>query len=126
MAEIRDGLSFEQAIAQYSLAEDARDGGQLGWIDRETRNDHWMLALAFVQPEGRVSAPFRSPAVSGAPYWEILQVDEKVMGYQPLDSESVRYRASLAIAREQLEARFREQLADASADASLRINQGVM
>ena len=126
VAEIRDGLSFEQAIAQYSLAEDARDGGQLGWIDRETRNDHWMLALAFVQPEGRVSAPFRSPAVSGAPYWEILQVDEKVMGYQPLDSESVRYRASLAIAREQLEARFRQQLADASADASLRINQGVM
>ncbi len=123
---IHDGLSFDQAIADYSVAPDRKQGGELGWIDRQSRQDHWTRALAFVQPEGVVSPPFRSPGADGAPYWELFLVEEKVTAYQSLDSESVRYRAGRAVAQELLQQRFQSLLADVTEQASLRINQEVL
>ncbi|MBL4571378.1 MAG: peptidylprolyl isomerase, partial [Alcanivorax sp.] len=123
-ALIRDGLSFDQAIADYSVAPDREQGGELGWIDRQSRQDHWTRALAFVQPQGVVSPPFRSPG--GEPYWELFLVEERVIAYQSLDSESVRYRAGRAVAQEQLQQRFQSLLADVTEQASLRINGAVL
>lgn len=125
-ALIRDGLSFDQAVADYSLAADREQGGELGWIDRQSRQDHWTRALAFVQPQGVVSPPFRSPGTDGEPYWELFLVEEKVTAYQSLDSESVRYRAGRAVAQEQLQQRFQSLLADVTEQASLRINREVL
>jgi len=123
---IRDGLSFDQAVADYSVAEDRQQGGELGWIDRQSRQDHWTRALAFVQPQGVVSPPFRSPGTDGAPYWELFLVEEKVTACQSLDSKSVRYRAGRAVAQQQLQQRFKSLLADVTEQASLRINRGVL
>ena len=124
--EINQGLPFDEAVRKYSSAADAANdpAGELGWIERHDRNTDWLRGLAFVQPEGRVSPPFRSPAISGnTPYWEILLLDEKVIGYQPPDSEGVRYEASRAIARQKLAdqtAALRQSLFD---NADIRYNQ---
>lgn len=126
VAEIKQGLPFDDAVRRYSLADDAAAGGELGWIDRESRNDDWIRALAFVQPQGRVSASFRSPTTTDDAYWEILWVDEKVTGFQPADSESVRYRAAMAIAKVMLQEAFKARLAEASDAASLRVNPEVL
>ena len=48
------------------------------------------------------------------------------MGYQRVDSESVRYRAAQAIAREQMQQRFQTLLADATEAAALRVNHEVL
>lgn len=120
------GEAFADAVARYSVAVDREQGGALGWIDRDSREDHWIQALAFVQPAQRVSPPFRSPATDSAPYWELLWVDQKEMGYQRVDSESVRYRAAQAIAREQMQQRFQTLLAEATEAASLRVNHEVL
>lgn len=120
------GEAFVDAVARYSVAGDREQGGALGWVDRDSREDHWTRALAFVQPVQRVSPPFRSPATDSAPYWELLWVDQKEMGYQRVDSESVRYRAAQAIAREQMQQRFQILLADATEAAALRVNHEVL
>ena len=120
------GEAFADAVARYSVAGDREQGGALGWVDRDSREDHWTRALAFVQPVQRVSPPFRSPATDSAPYWELLWVDQKEMGYQRVDSESVRYRAAQAIAREQMQQRFQTLLADATEAAALRVNHEVL
>jgi hypothetical protein len=123
---IHDGLSFDQAVADYSVAPDRDQGGELGWIDRQSRQDHWTRALAFVQPEGVASPPFRSPGADAAPYWELFLVEEKVTAYQSLESESVRYRAGRAVAQQLLQQRFQNLLAQVTEQASLRINQEVL
>lgn len=126
-AESSDPASaFADAVARYSVADDRERGGALGWIDRGSREDHWTRALAFVQPAQRVSPPFRSPTTDSASYWELLWVDQKEMGYQSVDSESVRYRAAQAIAREQMQQRFQTLLADATEAAALRVNHEVL
>ena len=71
-----------------------------------------------------MSPPFRSPG--GEPYWELFLVEERVIAYQSLDSESVRYRAGRAVAQEQLQQRFQSLLADVTEQASLRINGAVL
>lgn len=126
VSEIKQGLSFEEAVSRYSVADDAQQGGDLGWVDRDSRSGDWIRALAFVQPQGRVSASFRSPTDSNDAYWEILWVDEKITGFQPVDSESVRYRAAMAIAKVQLQEAFKARLAAASDAAFLRVNPEVL
>jgi hypothetical protein len=60
--------------------------------------------LAFVQPVTIPSRPVRTP--NGQ--WEILLVSEKDEGYQPVDSDSVRYVASQTIARQKAAAEYRK------------------
>ncbi len=122
-AEIAAGLPFADAVERYSRAGDRNHGGALGWIDRHGRQDHWSRALAFVQPPNRVSRPFRSPQTSDIVYWEILLVDARETGYQPVESESVRYRASNAIARQKLQERFHKLLEGRRKVAAIRINR---
>ena len=122
-AELQAGLPFADAVKRYSNANDKDKGGALGWINRENRQSHWHRALAFVQPPNQISRPFRSPQNTRPVYWEILLVDKRETGFQPLASESVRYRASIAIAREKLQAQFQDRLAAARRAASIKINR---
>ena len=98
-AALNQGGDFAALARRYSTASDAANGGDLGWIIHEGKPD-WLRQLALVQPEGPASRPFRLPVgPQDAASWEIVQVQQKVSGYQAPDSETVRYAASNAVAR---------------------------
>lgn len=124
---LQEGMAFEDAVKEFSVAgdRDADIPGDLGWITRDERQDSWLRGIAFVQQEGRFSPPFRSPG-NGKVYWEIIHVDEKVTGYQPADSEGVRYEASRAIAKEKVQQRYRDLVERLRAGADIRINEAVL
>jgi peptidyl-prolyl cis-trans isomerase SurA len=61
MAEVRTGASFGQIAASYSDAQDALQGGQLGWRSHDRLPELFSSALATMNP-GEVSAVLRSPA----------------------------------------------------------------
>lgn len=124
--EIKAGLPFHEAIQKYSTATDRNSNGSLGWIDRDHRRDNWTLALAFALPEKIVSKPFRSPQNSGAVYWEILWVDQRESGYQSIESESVRYQATNAIAQQKLQEKFHTLMLQAYKNTSIQLNQRVL
>jgi hypothetical protein len=93
------GADFGATARRYSIAGDATSGGDLGWIRHEGKPD-WAAQLALAQPEGQISRPFRSPAGPHDPAtWEIVQVVQRVQGYQAADSEAVHYAACNAVAR---------------------------
>ncbi|MDX1802442.1 MAG: peptidylprolyl isomerase [Alcanivorax sp.] len=124
--KIQQGLTFDQAVRQFSRAADRSQGGALGWIDRDSKLGHWSLALAFVQPLNQVSRPFRSPDTDGPAHWEILLVDQRDTRFQRIDSEAVHYRASRAIARDKLLQQFRDLVAQTSAAARVQIHHEVL
>ncbi|MCE3602678.1 peptidyl-prolyl cis-trans isomerase [Massilia sp. P8910] len=99
-AALAAGTDFATLARRHSVAQDAAAGGALGWVRHQGRPD-WLAQLLFAQAEGQVSPPVRSPA---GPYaqapWEIVLVEQRVLGYQEANSESVRYVASRALARE--------------------------
>ncbi|WP_160152774.1 peptidylprolyl isomerase [Microbulbifer sp. ALW1] len=124
-AEIQGGLSFAEAVTRYSQAEDKASGGALGWIDRNSREDHWSKALAFVQTPHQVSRPVRSPQNGKVLYWEILLVDQRETGFQPADGESVRYRAANAIAQQKLQQTFQQLLHESREAAHIEIHREI-
>lgn len=96
--EIQKGLTFDDAVEKYSIAADKKDGGKLGWLLRADKDRHWLHALSFLQQKDVASRPVRSPAENGPAVYEILMVDEREMGYLPVEDEGVRYEASRAVA----------------------------
>lgn len=126
-ARLQKGEDFAAVARDVSLAEDRAQGGDMGWIEHGDKNASWIESIAFVQKPGTTSRPFRSPGPAGASaVWEILKVDERVEGYQPVDSESVRYGAAQALARQKALAEFRntrERLLD---NADIRINPSII
>ncbi|MET3132192.1 parvulin-like peptidyl-prolyl isomerase [Oxalobacteraceae bacterium GrIS 1.11] len=100
LAAAAKGETFAALARRYSQADDAQAGGDLGWIVHEGKLD-WLAQLAFMQPEGQVSRPFRTAvAPNQAAQWEIVLVEQRVQGYQAPDSEAVAYAARHAVARE--------------------------
>jgi hypothetical protein len=129
VARIKAGeLSFEQAIATYSTAPDrnAEVPGDLGEIVRGEAADDWLRGLAFVQPEGVVSPPFRSPQSNSPVYWEVVFLDEKVMGDMPLDDPGVRYEASKKLARASMQQEFERLRAELIEAVDLRVNDKLL
>lgn len=57
---VRDGMGFEQAAITYSQAEDALDGGQLGWRAPSQLPDLFLNALNRIKP-GQITDVIRSP-----------------------------------------------------------------
>ncbi|MFL6657649.1 MAG: peptidylprolyl isomerase [Massilia sp.] len=100
------GADFAATARRYSIASDAGEGGALGWV-RHEGTPGWLAQLVFSQPEGKISQPIRMPGgpdVEAA--WEIVLVERREQGMQPADSESVRYIASRAVAREMAAVQF--------------------
>lgn len=117
------GEAFDALVREFSIAADADKGGELGWIVHGSREHGWLDSLAFLQKPGLPSRPVRLPGREGEePGWEILLVDEQVMGWQPLESESVRYLASQAIARQKAVAEYRAVLDRLRRDADIRLH----
>lgn len=113
------GESFAKVAAALSVAPE-RDG-DLGWIP--AGQDDWLAQLAFALPAGRASKPVRSPQTGGVSHWEIVLVEEKVEGFHPVDSETVRYQASQAIARKQALAEFKRLREKLYRDADIALNR---
>jgi hypothetical protein len=113
VAAAAQGQDFGQLARRYSTAADAGRGGDLGWV-AQTSNPDWLAALVLLQPEGKVSSPFRTAVgADQAASWEILLVEKRIETYHPPGSETVRYLARKAIAQEKARAQFtaaREQL----------------
>jgi len=111
------------ALAQrYSIADDAKSGGDLGWIVHHDKLS-WLEALAYTQPQGEVSRPIRMPAdPTDAPVWEIILIEQRIEGYQMPQSEAVRYVAGNAIAREKAVKRIDALRAQALHGARIEIS----
>jgi len=105
-ALLAGGADFAATARSRSSAPDAAAGGLLGWV-RHEGTPGWLAQLAFTYTEGEVSPPVRTPAGpdQSAP-WEIVKIEKREQGYQPADSESVRYVASRALAREKAAAQL--------------------
>jgi len=122
-AALSKGAEFAALARRYSTASDAAAGGDLGWIRHEGKPD-WVAQLALAQPEGPASRPFRTPAGPQDPAsWEIIQVQQKVQGYQAPDSDSVRYTASNAVARTTALAQWSALRQQVLHDARIDINR---
>lgn len=120
------GADFSAQARRYSSAPDGATGGELGWIKHSGKPD-WLAQLAFAQAEGEYTRPIRTPVgprEQGA--WEIVLVDQRVQGYQEAGSESVRYVAGNAVARQKALAQLaalRQRLLTA---ARIDINRGAL
>lgn len=126
-ARLSKGEDFAVVARQMSIASDREEGGDLGWIEHGDKNVGWIESVAFVQKPGSVSRPFRSPGAPGtAAVWEILKVEERIEGYQPVDSESVRYGASQALARQKALAEYRSTRERLLESADIRLNPAVI
>ncbi|MCU6497434.1 peptidylprolyl isomerase [Rugamonas sp. A1-17] len=123
---LNNGADFAATARRHSIAADASAGGTLGWIRHEGKPD-WLAQLALAQAEGQPSRPIRTPAgPHDAAAWEIIQVEQRVTGYQAADSEAVRYAASNALARSTAQAQLtalRQQLLRA---AQIDINRALL
>lgn len=104
--QVARGADFAALARAHSLAADAARGGALGWV-RAGVEPSWLDALALQQPAGKVSKPFREAVGPGQnAHWEIILVEKRVENYQPAGSETVRYLARKAIARERARTEF--------------------
>jgi hypothetical protein len=100
------GADFAALARAHSIAVDAARGGALGWI-RAGVEPSWLEALALQQPAGKVSKPYREAVAPGRQaHWEIILVERRIDSYQPAGSETVRYLARKAIARERARTEF--------------------
>lgn len=105
-AELAAGKDFGLLARRHSLAPSAARSGELGWV-MQTEAPDWLAALALQQPAGEVSSPFRAPVgPDAAATWDILLVEQRVDGFHPPESETVRYMARKAIAHERARAEF--------------------
>lgn len=105
---LKNGLEFSAAVSRYSVADDKHNtpAGDLGWLKRADKNRNWLYSVAFTQPQGAFSMPFRSPQNQGDIVYEIVYIDERVDGFLPLTDPTVRYEASRDVALKQLKNDF--------------------
>ncbi|HET8730856.1 MAG TPA: peptidyl-prolyl cis-trans isomerase [Moraxellaceae bacterium] len=121
-ARLQKGEAFADLARSQSVADDAASGGDLGWIEHRDQQADWVDSLAFLQKPGVPSRPVRLPGAKGAePGWEILLVEDRVMGYQPADSQTVRYLASQAIAKQKALDQYQETVARLRREADIRL-----
>lgn len=121
VAEIRAGLSFEDAVRKYSLADDknAQPPGSLGLIKRTDKNLPFVKKLALILPAGEVSNPFRM--LDGKSY-EILWVDKRVAEHLPKTDPSVRSDIRREVAGRKAREQFAQNLQQQWDKASILLN----
>lgn len=106
-AELQRGVPFAQVAHRYSTAPSALKGGALGWLEADRARGQWLAQVAFAQAPGAASAPIREPEAAGRTGgWQIVQVEQRMQGLHPADSETVRFIATEAIAKERAQQRY--------------------
>ncbi|HEY9104275.1 peptidylprolyl isomerase [Chitinimonas sp.] len=126
-ARLQAGEPFAEVARSTSTAEDAAQGGELGWLQPQDGHAPWLYELAFALPLGKPSRPVREPDTSGATAgWQIVLVNERQEGLQPLDSEAVRYTASQTLARRKAVAEFKALREQLYREADIELNASVL
>lgn len=121
LQSLQGGADFAATARSVSLAPDAANGGDLGWISADDSKD-WLASLVFSQQPGKPSAPVRAPVgPNQAAFWEIVLVEQRVHGVHPLDSETVRYQASRGIAIKRAMQQFGEMMEQARSTGQVEI-----
>lgn len=117
-SKLAQGARFEDLARQRGAGD-----GIAKWIDSDATRRSWIAQLAFMQPPGAASPPIREPeAGTAAPGWVIVKVDRRVTGLHPADSETVRFAASEAIARQRAASNFASLSARLLSEARIDIN----
>lgn len=120
------GADFGALARRHSVAADSAAGGELGWLQHSGTPD-WLAQLAFSQPEGQPSRPIRSPVgPNEKAAWEIVLVDKRQEGYQDPASETVRYVAGNAVAREKAAAQLAALRQRLLGEARIDINRSAL
>ena len=121
-AELAKDARFED-VAQRRSAGD----GTAKWVDSNATRGSWIAQLAFAQAPGPASPPIREPEAGAAvPGWIIVKVERRVTGLHPPDSETVRFAASEAIARQRAASNFANLRARLLADARISVNPNAL
>ncbi len=94
---LAEGANLDALAAAYREQEGVRYQPPV-WLARgDDADGAWLTGFAFAQTPGQTAPPIRAPGDPDS--WVVVQVQERVQGYQPVDSESVRYQASRTLAR---------------------------
>jgi hypothetical protein len=117
---LTNGEDFASLAKQYSIADSAKQGGDLGWIVHQGTLS-WLAQIAFSQTE--LSQAFRAPVgPDETASWDIIKTEQRVEDYQSAHSEAVRYAASAEIAHQkasrQLNALLKHQWQNAKIEVS--------
>lgn len=101
------GLPFDAVARKHSHADSAAAGGALGWVDAARTGNNWLYQVALAQVPGAAPTTVREPEGGhAAPGWQLVRVEERVMGRHPANSETVRFAASQAIAGQRAADRY--------------------
>jgi hypothetical protein len=90
--KLRSGMDFNDAVKRYSLT---KDGGVLGFINKEDKNLSFVKKLALIQMVNKISTPYRM--LDGKSY-EIILVDKKQPASLPLSDKSVQNKIANTLA----------------------------
>ncbi len=93
-----NGIDPSEVMLRYADPAFQKGSVDLGVLTRKNDGMQWLTNAAMLQEEGEYSVPLRAP--DG--HWEVVWVKDAQSTYLPVDSSSVRYQASRAIARIQL------------------------
>lgn len=119
------GMDFSEVAKKFSIAEsrNATPAGSLGWIERKDNRLGWLGEVAMIGKKGQLTGPIRSPEdAKGKATWHLVLVDERVDGYNPLDSDTVRYQARGEIAKHRAVDGFKAMHDNLRANADIQRN----
>ena len=126
-AALARGMPFAEAAHRWSVAPDAAQGGDMGWVSAARARDDWLVQLAFAQPVGPPTEPLHEPsATPETGDWQIVEVLEREQGRHTAGSEAVRYEAGQAIARERAIANFGALRRRLLGDADIELNPALL
>lgn len=126
LARAKQGENFAALAREFSTADDAKSGGNLGRIKHQGKLS-WLAELAFMQEEGKISSLFRAPVgPHEAAYWEMILLEKIHYGYQDPRSEGVRYLAGRAIAQEKAGVQISQLRSQLLKNAKIEVNRQLL
>lgn len=120
---------FAAAVKKYSIAasKSLNPPGTLGTIERKNNTLGWLGEVAMIGKKGQLIGPIREPGdAQGNAYWQLVLIDDRIEGYAPADSDTVRYQAREEIARKKAIESFKAQREKLLAATDVRRNPKLM
>lgn len=115
LAELRGGLSFEDAARRYSRAPNAPRGGEVGWVERG-QLPRLFEDTIFSLPEGGRSAIVRTDG----DFYHLFQVDQIATEGEP-SFEQVRPIIQERLREEEVRRRIQRRLNEMTEDGLIRV-----
>ncbi|MBT4837564.1 MAG: hypothetical protein HON94_09495, partial [Methylococcales bacterium] len=117
--EIRQGMSFNQAVKKYSQANDTNTTppGDLGTITQSSQPNSFLEKISFLQRKGDVSLPIRTNKA-----WEILLIRERQDQVVSVDDMSIRHHIKNILAKQSIRQQYSGYLSHLAKQSKLSIN----